>query len=495
MRNIGSISPPPQRAILSLDTSRTLYRISPYLHGHFVEHVGRCIYGGLWAGDDPEIPNEEGIRSDLLEALAALKIPVLRWPGGCFADHYHWRDGIGPRQKRPVRRNNPWGGLETNAFGTEEFLGLCRRIGAEPYIVVNVGSGTVEEAVEWLEYCNSRPPNAAAELRAENGSPQPHNVRLWGVGNEPWGCGGNMSPEYYADRFARYATFLRTADPGAKLVLCGSHRNVQWDHRVLSHLGRRIELADFFSVHFYSGRNLSDRDGSPAKLLGLWNELAAKERFLGQTLELIESKCGGRGPALILDEWGTWYREARAGNGLAQANTLADALFAASSLHLFHSLGPRLAMANLAQAVNVLQCLVVTEGRRIAKTATYYAFSMLRPHLGGQRIAFEIESPPLDAGGPKIAQLSASISRNESGRIFVSLVNRSPARPLEVEIEEAGGEPVALEEVQVLSSQSLAGENIPGRPHQVAPKPLAEGRLSSPVTLPEAAVLCGWVAE
>jgi alpha-N-arabinofuranosidase len=482
-------------AVVRFDKSRTLHRISPYLHGHFIEHLGKGIYEGIWVGPDSGVPNEGGLRKDVLAALETLEIPVLRWPGGCFADQYHWRDGIGPRDQRPVRRNIHWRQDETNAFGTEEFMQLCRRLGVAPYLDLNVGSGTVQEAADWLEYCNGSPPSALAQLRAAGGSPRPHSVRFWGIGSETWGCGGHMTPEYYADLFAQYATFLRAADPDIHLVLCGSHCNLDWDARVVAHLGPRLRLADFLSVHCYSGKGMSDRDGSPGRLLRLWQDLVAKQRFLESARSLLAAhRTDDHEVGLILDEWGTWYDEARVENGLAMANTLADALFAAASLHLFHSLGENLFMANLAQTANVLQCLVHTTGPLAVKTPTYYAFALLHPHQGAQRVACEVQSPSLRLPNSEIPRLSVSLTRDNSHRIYVSLVNRSPSTSLSVRIEDSSGEPVRLREAQLLRAQSLAGENLPQRPHQVGPRPVEGQRARSPIRMPKASIVAGYIA-
>lgn len=487
---------PMKKAFVRVDAAKTLHTISPYLHGHFIEHLGKCIYNGIWVGPDSDVENEAGLRSYVIAALKDLGIPVLRWPGGCFADQYHWREGIGPPGERPSRRNIHWRQNESNAFGTEEFMDLCRRLGSEPYIAANAGSGTVQEAADWVEYCNSEQPTHLAKMREANGSPAPHNVRFWGIGNEPWGCGGNMAPESYADLFARYATYLRAADPAVKLVLGGSHHDLEWDHRVLTHLGRRVGLADYLAVHSYSGKGLSDRDGSPAKLLRLWRDLLTKERFLRQTLGLLESQCGEESQiGLVLDEWGTWYDEAQIDNGLAMANTLADALFAASSLHLFHSLGARLIMANLAQTVNVLQCLVHTEGGSASKTPTYHAFHLLKPHQGAQRVFFEVDGPRIGLTVGEIDQVSASASRAEGGRAFVSLVNRSPFESLEVEVQDVSGATVDMTGVRVLSAQSLASENFPNRPSQVSPRTLEEDRPMATLEMPAASMMVAYINE
>ena len=481
-------------AVVSLDPSKILHRISPYLHGHFIEHLGSCIYDGIWVGRGSPVATETGLRTYVVEALGELRVPVLRWPGGCFADQYHWREGVGPAEQRPSRRNVHWKQVENNAFGTEEFMDLCRRLPTEPYLVVNVGSGTVREAADWLEYCNSTEATDLTRLREQCGSPQPHNVRFWGVGNEPWGCGGNMTPEFYGDWFAQYAAFLRATDPHLRLVLAGSHRDLDWDHRLLAHLGKRTRLADYLAVHSYSGRGLWDRDGTPAKLLRLWRDLATTERFLRQALGLLESQAGGRGRiGLVLDEWGTGYEEARVDNGLAMANTLADALFAAASLHLFHELGDGFFMANLAQTVNVLQCLILTDGEVAAKTPTYHAFQLLRPHQGTQRIAFEIDGPKVQLTVGEIDQLSASLSRNDEGGVWASFVNRSPTEPLEVRLVDSAGESIPVAALEILHAQSLAAENLPRRPAQVSPRKIHDGAPHPSLSMPPASIMAGSV--
>ncbi|MFO7170108.1 MAG: alpha-L-arabinofuranosidase C-terminal domain-containing protein, partial [Chloroflexota bacterium] len=348
--------------------------IAPRLYGHFAEHLGRCCYDGLWVGTERrDIPQRNGFRLDVLEALRALPVPLLRWPGGCYADHYHWRDGIGPADERPRRLGMSCGlqVLDDNSLGTHEFLWFCAQLGAEPYLAGNVGSGTPQELCDWVEYCNSAVPTTLARMRAANGHPEPFGVRLWGVGNENWGCGGNYDAPTYAREYVRYATMLRHVDPSAELVICG-HTD-EWNAELLATVGRHINLIDHLSIHHYWTHGGPETEFSEQEYYALLAEAASTEAFVERTAAIIADATGGQHRiGIALDEWGVWHPEARLwGPGdvprrepltYEQAGTLRDALAAAVALEGFHRQCQQLTLANLAQVVNVLHAPVMTDG-------------------------------------------------------------------------------------------------------------------------------------
>ncbi|MEM2527224.1 MAG: alpha-L-arabinofuranosidase C-terminal domain-containing protein, partial [Candidatus Bathyarchaeia archaeon] len=350
-----------RKSILNVRLYERIDVIDPKIFGHFIEHLGRCIYPGIWVGKDSNIPNEDGLRRDVVEAFKSVRAPIIRWPGGCFADAYHWEDGIGPVNLRPRRLNIWWGGEESNEFGTDEFIKLCRVVGAEPYICVNVGSGSPSEALAWLEYCNYVGNTKYARLRAENGHPEPYNVIYWGVGNENWGCGGSFDPVYYAWEYRRFATFLKQADPRIKLIVCG-HIFGDWNYRVMETLRNFIHLVDYLSIHYYFFRN-QQRYGDDIKFtdeqyLNLLFDVQHLEYQIKQAIQAIDLFSEGRKDiGIAVDEWGVWHPQATNENGLYQQNTLRDAILAASVLNLFIKYSRKVKIANLAQAVNVLQSI------------------------------------------------------------------------------------------------------------------------------------------
>ncbi|HEU5090949.1 MAG TPA: alpha-L-arabinofuranosidase C-terminal domain-containing protein, partial [Roseiflexaceae bacterium] len=396
---------------LSVRANDPIGTISPRLYGHFAEHLGRCCYDGLWVGThEQSIAHTSGFRNDLIAALRALPVPLLRWPGGCYADHYHWRDGIGPAEQRPIRLGMSCGLQveDDNSLGTHEFLNLCAMIGAEPYLAGNVGSGTPQELCDWLEYCNTHVNTSLARERAANGSPQPFGVKLWGVGNENWGCGGNYDAPTYGREYVRYATMLRHVDPSAELVICG--HDDAWNAQVLETAARHIGLIDHFSIHHYWTHGGPETDFSDDEYYALLAEAASTEAFVERTAKIIQSASGGRKQiGIALDEWGVWHPEARpwGPRGTAecrdpityeQANTLRDVLAAGIALEGFHRQCAVLSLANLAQIVNVLQSVAMTDGATIWLTPTYHVLRMHTPHLGATALPVDVNSATLPDG-------------------------------------------------------------------------------------------------
>jgi alpha-N-arabinofuranosidase len=421
--------------------------IRPELYGHFAEHLGACIDGGIWVGEDSAIPNFGGIRTDVLDALRQLHPPVLRWPGGCYADDYHWEDGVGARSGRPRRVNLWWGQtIETNAFGTHEFIQVCRTLGAEPYLGANVGTGSPRELREWVEYCNYAGDSALAKRRAANGSPMPFGVRYWGIGNEAWGCGGNFSPEDYAIEYKRFATFVK--DFGGTrpyLIACGPDGNDHnWTQRFFEKLGRFPHLHGF-AAHYYcgtAGPSATEYD------VNQWYELLEKstrmEKLIIEQRDLLDRFDPDRKIGLIIDEWGAWHYPTPGRNPahLWQQSSLRDALVAALTLDIFNRHADKLVMCNIAQTVNVLQSMILTDGAKMLLTPTYHVFEMYRSHQGGRSLPMDIDSSPISfAAGEEKRQLAglAGSASLKSDLLTLSVVNPHASLPVEASLRFEGG--------------------------------------------------------
>jgi alpha-N-arabinofuranosidase len=463
--------------VLTIRKDAPIGTISPRLYGHFAEHLGRCCYEGLWVGQgERNIPHQDGFRTDVMEALRALPVPMLRWPGGCYADHYHWRDGIGPQKERPIRLGMSCGLQveDDNSLGTHEFLRFCELLGAEPYLAGNMGSGTPQELCDWLEYCNSSVRTTLARERAANGSPEPFGVRLWGVGNENWGCGGNYDAATYAREYRRYATMLRHVDPSAELVVCGF--DDAWNATVLQTLGNHQRLADHLSIHDYWIHGGPETDFTEDDYYTLLAEASRTVDFVRRTAALIQDATGGKHRiGIALDEWGVWHPEAREfgphGEVVSrspvtyeQANTLRDALAAGIALEGFHRQCNVLSLANLAQIVNVLQSVVMTEGSQIWLTPTYHLLHMHRPHIGATALPIDVTQGSTLADGS--SAVSATASHND-GRLAVTVINRHWNQPASVRI--MGTDSAAQATGQLLSADSPHATNSLSHPDRVAP--------------------------
>jgi alpha-L-arabinofuranosidase len=407
--------------------------VRPELHGHFAEHLGSCTYGGLWVGPKSPVPNTNGYRTQAIEYLKGLGIPVLRWPGGCFADDYHWRDGIGPVKQRPKRVNIHWGGyVEDNSFGTHEFIGLCRLIGAEPYLAGNVGSGSPAELRDWVEYCNMPAESSLAEERAANGSREPFRVRYWGVGNENWGCGGWMRPEIYADHYRRFSTYIREFGGTAPfLIASGPNGNdTRWSHEFLTRLEGGVP--DGFGMHYYEGGKDAPTRFTADHMREQFAIYAKVEEAIQQQRALLDGYRNGKKIGLMLDEWGVWdnipEEDEKKYGKLWQQSTMRSAVAAGLGLNIFNRQADKLYGCNIAQIANVLQSLLLTdgpEGKNCVRTSTYYTFAMFKPHRS--KTAVKVEHDDTENPG-----LSVSASRDGSG-IVVSLVNPYPETDLDIE--------------------------------------------------------------
>ena len=460
--------------------------INRNIYGQFAEHLGTCIYGGIWVGPDSPIPNTRGMRNDVIAALKSLQVPVLRWPGGCFADEYHWKDGIGPREKRPSMINTHWGGVvENNSFGTHEFLDFCALIGTEPYVCVNVGSGTVQEAMEWIEYMTSEASSPMANLRRANGRAEPWKIKYVAVGNESWGCGGNMRPEYYADEFRRYNTFIKNYG-GNKLyrVAGGSNGNdYNWTEAVMASAAKQM---NGISLHWYTlptgnwQKKGSATDFDEAAWMSTLQHTLHMEELLVKHSAIMDKYDPQRHVGLVVDEWGTWYDPTPGSNPgfLQQQNSLRDAIVAGLNLHLFQNHAERVSMANIAQMVNVLQAMILTEKDKMVLTPTYHVFEMYKVHQGATSLPVALSTPDYAVGAEKIPAVSAAASRDPAGKVHLSLVNANPNAAITVTCTLAGLDAKAVSG-RVLTAPAMQDCNTFAAPEVVKPQPFAGATLAA----------------
>ena len=458
-------------------------KISRYLYGQFAEHLGRGIYDGIWVGPESSIPNTRGFRDDVLAALQALRIPVIRWPGGCFADEYHWRDGIGPREERPVRINTHWGWVEeTNTFGTHEFMDLVELLGSEAYIAGNIGSGTPKEMAQWLEYMTADNDTALARLRRANGRAEPWVVNFFGVGNETWGCGGNMTPEYYTDLYKRYATFLK-APPGRpvkRIASGGWNDRTDWTTALVAGsvdaFGNNAGL-DGISHHYYTlptdeWSKKGGATGFPEQewISTLYHAMRIDE-YLAMNEAVLEELDPSGSVGLYLDEWGTWY-DADPGNDagiLYQQNSIRDALVAALSFNIFHRHTKRLHMANIAQTVNVLQAVVLTRGDEMIVTPTYHAFEMYRPFQDATFVPTDLQGGGrYEHGEFSVPRVSATAALAAGGGLVVALVNLHASDAVDVDVRVSGYD-AAGASARVLAGDAIDAHNTFEIPDAVRP--------------------------
>jgi alpha-N-arabinofuranosidase len=420
-------------------------RIDRHIYGQFAEHLGRGIYEGVWVGEDSPIPNTRGFRNDVIAALRALHVPVVRWPGGCFADEYHWRDGIGPRAQRPATLNTNWGGVpESNAFGTHEFMEFVELIGADAYINANLGTGAPREMAEWLQYLTADQPTALTRERARNGHPDPWKIAYFGVGNEPWGCGGNMTPSYYVELLRRYATYLKSP-PGTRptIIAAGGHdEDTSWTQALVS---GAAEAAGMISFHYYTIPGTNWRNKGPAigfteeQWISTLSHTLRMEDFIASNSAVMDKYDRGRKIGFAVDEWGTWYdpEQGREPGFLYQQNTLRDALVAALNLSIFQRHAERVRLAGIAQMVNVLQAMILTRGREMVLTPTYHVFRMFTPFQEATNLPVELESPRYTLGGTSVPGVSLAAARS-GDKVVLALVNLNPRESLPLSIRMGG---------------------------------------------------------
>lgn len=472
---------------LSIHTDPAGPVIDPHIFGHFSEHLGRCIYDGLWVGEQSPVPNTRGWRNDLVVVLKQIRVPNLRWPGGCFADDYHWREGIGPREKRPRRINAYWGGvIDDNAVGTHEFLDLCEQIGCEPYLAGNVGSGSPRELREWVEYCNAAAGTLADE-RVANGRATPWKVRLWGVGNETWGCGGNMTVEYYAHEYRRFATYTRDF-PDAKIYRVASgarNDDYHWTEVMMREAFKGPiggPMLQGLSLHYYTvPGEIPWPPAHPATGFDLtgWKDVMALGWKMDELVRGHRAVMDRYDPkettALVVDEWGSWYAPEPGTNPgfLYQQQTVRDAVLAALNLNIFINHCERVRIANLAQTVNVLQALALTEegGGRLVLTPTWHVFALYAAHQGARRLRVESSAKTLSHTGIDYPAVSATASLDAAGAVNVTVCNTDAESPVELELTLAGGV-IAGCTAQVVTAPVLDTCNTFDRPDAVVAQPL-----------------------
>lgn len=454
--------------------------INRNIYGHFAEHLGRCIYEGVYVGDDNnKIPHRNGMRLDVIDALKKLKTPVLRWPGGCFADTYHWKDAIGPKNQRKHIENTSWGGVrENNSFGTHEFLEFCELVGAEPYLAVNMGSGTVQEAVEWEQYVNN--PNGASyltDLRKQNGRSTPWNVKYWGIGNESWDCGGHMTADYYVNEYRKYATMMTSYSNTEKLfrIAVGpGTEDYDWTETVMKNIpAKRIEG---LSIHHYSVINWSKKGSatlfSEEEYFKTMEQAWRMERMVTKNSEIMDKYDPEKKVALVVDEWGGWYDVEPGTNGafLYQQNTMRDAMIAGLTLNIFNNHCDRVRMANLAQMVNVLQAIILTKDEKIVLTPTYHVMEMYNVHQDALMIPLDIISNQYVNGDKKIQAVHASASKDKNGVVHISLVNIDARTEQPVKINLGNFSSGSLKS-RILHSEKLQDYNSFEAPGKIKPEP------------------------
>lgn len=472
--NSGNPAQAEPAARLVLDANKPGPRINRNIYGHFSEHLGHCIYGGYWVGEDSPIPNTNGIRNDVVEALKAIEVPVLRWPGGCFADEYHWKDGIGPRGERPAMINTHWGGVtENNHFGTHEFLELCRQLDCEPFITGNVGSGTVREMSEWVEYVNFDGVSPMADLRRAHGREAPWQVKYWGVGNENWGCGGNMTAAHYANVYRRFQTYVR-GYPGAPVfkVACGPYADKpEWMETLMKNVP--AHMMQGVDLHYYCGSGEESRSATDFKEMDWFHQLRRAlemDRFLKRHTAIMDRYDPEKRVALIVGEWGAWHEVEPGTNPgfLYQQNSLRDALVAAVHFNIFHKHCERVRMANIAQTVNVLQAMLLVKDKDVVRTPTYHVFEMFKVHQDAESLPIEVDAPKYTFDGQSIPMVTASASRGTQGLVHVSVLNTDPKRPVKITCK-AGGLAASSVTGRILTAPAMNAHNTFEEPGAVKP--------------------------
>ncbi len=471
---------------VTLDADQAKTQISRNIYGHFAEHIGRLIYGGLYVGENnTSIPNTSGVRNDVIKALKDLKIPILRWPGGCFADTYHWKDAVGQKNERKPIENLAWGNVrEDNSFGTTEFLNLCELLGAEPYLSVNINSGTVQEAVEWVQYANhANGTSYLTDIREKSGRDKPWNVKYWGIGNESWDCGGNMSSEHYVNLYKQYATAMTSYSNTEKLfrVAVGpGGPDTKWTEDIMKGIpARRFEG---ISVHHYSVTNWNNKSSSTKftddEYFKTMQQAWRMEDVIRVNSEMMDKYDQKKRVALIIDEWGGWYETDPEGNGqLYQQNTMRDAMIAGITLNIFNNHADRVRMANLAQIVNVLQSVILTKEEKIILTPTYHVMEMYKVHQDALLVPVQLTSTDFVMGNNRIQAVSVSASKDQSGKLHISLTNIDNIKSQVAEIDLKGFK-VKQVTGRILTSPKIQDHNTFDNPTNVAPKTFNDAIIS-----------------
>jgi len=486
---------------LTVDATKTGAKIDRHIFGQFAEHLGHGIYEGVWVGTDSSIPNTRGIRNDVVTALKAIKVPDVRWPGGCFADGYHWRDGIGPEDKRVVRLNPDWGGvIEPNSFGTHEYMDFLNQIGAEAYVSVNLGSGTVKEAADWLEYMTAAQPTTLEKERAANGHPDPWRIAFLGLGNESWDCGGNMTPEYYADVMKRFNHFVRNYNPAQQKqdemlkIAVGpggdGPRWTEWTETVMKAYSQHTWSWDIngLSMHSYTVVKF------PPEVKSVGFGESEYSSFLKETLKMedlikIHSAIMDRYDpqkkvALVVDEWGAWYAPMPGSNPgfLVQQNSIRDAILAALNLNIFARHADRVRMANIAQMINVLQAMIMTDKEKMVLTPTYYVYKMYVPFQDSTLVPVTFDAGTYTNGSVTLPRVDAIAAKDTTGKLWLAITNLDPNQPVEIDASVAG---VSVKSVsgQMLTAPQVDSVNTFDAPNTVVPKPIAAKAEGGKLTL------------
>ncbi len=470
---------------ITLDAKGSEQKISRHIYGHFAEHLGRSIYGGFYVGEDNNtIPHTNGVRNDIIEALKKLKVANLRWPGGCFADAYQWKDGIGPKDQRPTIVNTWWGNVtEDNSFGTHDFLNLCEVLGAEPYLAGNIGSGTVQDLMDWVQYVNFEGESPMSKLRKENGREKPWNVKYWGVGNEAWGCGGNMTPEYYANEYRKYATFMAgwTNEGGLYRIASGANSaDYNWTEVIMKNIPSNMMSG--MALHHYSVIDWSAKGPATGFTEEQYFTTMQRALFMDELITKHSAIMDKYDPekkiALVVDEWGGWYEVEPGTNPgfLYQQNTMRDAMIAGATLNIFHKHSDRVRMANLAQTVNVLQAVILTEEEKMLLTPTYHVMEMYNVHQDATLLPVEVKSQDFVLGDQKLPAVSASASRDQNGLTHVSLVNIDAKKAQEITITINGANYKGVSG-RILTSKSVGDFNDFSNPNKITPQTFKDAKL------------------
>ena len=452
-------------------------KIAPEIYGHFAEHLGRCVYEGFWVGETSDIPNVRGIRKDVVDALKKIQVPVLRWPGGCFADDYHWKDGIGPRDERSKKINNWWGSMiDANQFGTHEFMDLCEQLGCEAYIAGNVGSGTVEEMRDWVEYMTSDSGSDMANLRRKNGRDKPWKIPYFGIGNENWGCGGNMTPEYYADIYKRFQTYVRNYSGNEIVkVACGPNgADLHWMDIVMQ---KAVWQMNAITVHYYVRGSGDWTNKGSATQFGEKEWFALMKNTLGiddviaKDIKIMDKYDPNKRVALFVDEWGTWWDSEPGGTALYQQNTMRDAVSAGIFLNVFNSHCDRVKMTNIAQINNVLKAMILTKGKDMIVTPTYHVFEMFKVHQGATLLPTDISCPAYKYDKENVPSMIVSASKNSSGTVHISLCNLDPNNDAKLNCKLEGLKPSKVTG-RVLTAETMNAHNTFENPDTIKPTTL-----------------------
>ena len=417
--------------IVAINTSSAKEIINKNIYGHFAEHLGHCIYGGFYVGDtNKTIPNTNGVRNDIIAALIKLKIPNLRWPGGCFADTYHWKDGIGAKDKRPAMVNKWWGGVtEDNSFGTHDFLNMCELLGAEPYVTGNVGSGSSQELADWVQYANFNGKSPMSDLRRANGREKAWTVKFWGVGNEAWGCGGNMRPEYYADEFRKYATFMSDFENKkiVRIASGASDGDYNWTETLMKNIP--LDMLGGIGVHHYSiidwAHKSSATEFTEQQYFLIMKSALLMDSLIKGHAAIMDKYDPQKKVAMVVDEWGGWYDVEPGTNPgfLYQQNSMRDAMIAGVTLNIFNNHCDRVRMANLAQAINVLQAVILTNKEKMILTPTYHVMEMYNVHQDATLLPVSVKTNDYIVNNEKLPAVSVSASKDKNGTVHISLVN------------------------------------------------------------------------